>query len=306
MQRELLMSRWVFALLLAGMLLLPLPGAVAQAKKPVIGITLLTRDKFYTDLETGFKTEAAARGYELRVVSGEKDPNKQADQVDDFLTQKVDAIVICPCDTKSIVPSVEKANAAGIPVFTADIAAGGGKVVCHVASDNLAGGQKAGEAMVEALGGKGKIIILSHPNVTSVRDRVKGFKQVVARHPEMEILQEVPSEGDREKSQRAMEDMLQKDQQIDGVFGINDSCAIGALLSVRAAGKVGQIKIVGYDGIPEARELIKKNEIYDSTIQFPDKIGKATIGAIADYFAGKEVPASIAVECGRVRSEMPR
>ena len=107
----------------------------------------------------------------------------------------------------------------------------------------------------------------------------------------MQILQEVPTEGDREKSQRAMEDMLQKYPQIDGVFGINDSCAIGALLAVRAAGKVGQIKIVGYDGIPEARELIKKNEIYDSTIQFPDKIGKLTIETIGRYMAGEKVAA---------------
>ena len=279
-------------------------GAFAQTQKPVIGITLLVRDKFFSDLEAGFKAEADRRGYELSVVSGEKDPNKQADQVDDFITRKVAAIVICPCDSKSIIPSVQKANAAGIPVFTADIAAVGGKIVCHVATDNVAGGRLAGEAMAEALGGRGNLIILTHPQVTSVRDRVKGFKEVLAKHPNMKILQEVPTEGDRERSQRAMEDMLQKHKEIGGVFGINDNTAIGALLAIKAAGRLGQIKVVGYDGIPEARELIKKCELYDSTIQFPDKIGKTTISAIADYFAGKEVPAEIPVEAGRVRTQM--
>ena len=129
--------------------------------------------------------EAAKHGYELLTVSGERDVKKQADQVDDFITKGVSAIVLNPCDKSSIGPAIKKANEAGIPVFTNDLAYVGdeGKVICHVATDNFQGGELAGDAMVELLGDSGgKVAVIHFPQAESCQMRVNGFKSKIDAH----------------------------------------------------------------------------------------------------------------------------
>jgi ribose transport system substrate-binding protein len=276
------------------------PGA-SQAKNKVIGVSLLTlQHQFYQDLKAGLDKEAQKNGYELLITAGEFDPAKQANQLDDFIVKKVDAIIVAPCDSAGIGASIEQANKANIPVFTADIASTSnvGKVVSHIASDNYLGGKKAGELMVKALGGKGDVVLITHPGVTSVIDRVRGFKDVVSRAKGIRILAEVPAWGQRAKAASVMEDMLVKLPDVKGVFGINDDSALGALASVEAAGKAGKIVIVGYDATPEAREAMKKGFIYGDTIQYPTKIGELTMAAVRDHFAGKKVRPLVPVEVG--------
>ncbi|MBI5867478.1 MAG: substrate-binding domain-containing protein, partial [candidate division Zixibacteria bacterium] len=157
------------------------------AGKITVGVSLLTRTHpFYQDLEAGLKEAAAQNGYELLVTAGEFDVAKQKDQVQDFIVRKVDAIILSPCDSKSIGTSIRTANDAGIPVFTADIAclADGVKIVSHVASDNIAGGALAAQAVVRALRGTGEVAIIDHPEVESVIQRVKGFEDELAKAPD--------------------------------------------------------------------------------------------------------------------------
>ncbi len=275
------------------------PGLAADNK--VIGVSLLTREhQFYRDLEAGLKNEAAKYGYELIVVAGEFDSGRQAAQLDDFISKKVDAIIVAPCDSKAVGSSIAEANKAKIPVFTVDIAnlSTQGRVITHVASDNVEGGRQAGRLMAKALGGEGKVIVINHPGITSVLDRVAGFKEVLAKYPKMRIVADVPAWGQREKAMAVMEDMLLRAPDVDGVFGINDDSALGAVAAIEAAGKLGKIVVVGYDATPEAKEAIKAGKIYGDAIQYPVKIGTYAIDAIADHFAGKSVPAVIPVEVG--------
>ncbi|MCP4251258.1 MAG: substrate-binding domain-containing protein [bacterium] len=266
-----------------------------------IGVSLLTvQHQFYQDLRAGLQEEADKLGYELLVTTAEFDAARQANQIDEFVVQRVDAIVVCPCDSRSVGASIDQANQAAIPVFTADIASTSplGKVVAHIASDNKQGGRRAAELIVKALGGKGKVAILSHPTVTSVMDRVAGFKEALATHPDIEIVAELSAQGKRDKAVRVMEDLLQSHADLTGVFGINDDSALGALAAVEAAGKLGQISIVGYDATPEAREKIKSGAIYGDVIQSPERIGALTVRAIHDNFQGQTPPAVIPVEVG--------
>src|SRR5512140_724758 len=107
----------------------------------VIGVTLLTRGHvFYKDLEEGLRTEAAKNNYELVITAAEFDLGKQIAQIEDFVSRKVDAIIVCPVDSKGVGGGIKKANQSNIPVFTADIAASEGDVVSHIASDNELGG----------------------------------------------------------------------------------------------------------------------------------------------------------------------
>ncbi len=270
------------------------------APTATIGVSLLTRTHpFYQDLEAGLQAEAAKHGYQLLVQAGEFDVARQKDQIENFLVRKVDAIVLSPCDSRSIGTSVQAANAAGIPVFTADIAvlADGAEVVCHVASDNVAGGRLAAQALAQALGGEGDVAIIDHPEVESVIQRVAGFEEELARHEGLRIVAKLPGRGTKDMAFRTAEDILQAHPGLDGIFGINDDSALGALAAVEKAGKLGQVTIVGFDAVPEARAAIDAGKIHADVVQQPREIGRATIAAVAAYLSGQTVPPRQLIEC---------
>jgi ribose transport system substrate-binding protein len=278
----------------------------AAKAKLTIGVSLLTRTHpFYQDLESGLNEAANAYGYNLIVTAGEFDVAKQKDQIQDFIVRKVDAIILSPCDSKSIGTSVKAANDAGIPVFTADIAClvEGVKVVSHIASDNIAGGQLAAQAIAKALNGAGKVAIIDHPEVESVIQRVKGFEDEIAKSKNIQIVAKLSGHGVKDQAFRTTEDVLQAHPDIDAIFGINDDSALGALAAIEKAGKTGRIKIVGFDAVPEAREAIKAGKIYADVIQKPKEIGKNTIEAVKTYISGGTVSPTILIPCGLYTQE---
>ena len=269
-----------------------------------IGVSLLTRAHvFYKDLEEGLRAEAAKNGYELIVTAGEFDLGKQSSQVEDFITRKVDAIILCPVDSRGIGPAIRKANEAGIPVFTADIASQEGSVVCHIASDNVAGGRMAGEYLARLLNGKGKVAIIGQPTVTSVLDRVQGFRDAIGKYPGITVVADVNGEGVRDKAMQAAADVLQAHPDLDGIFGINDDSALGSLDAVTQFNRQN-ISIIGYDAIPAAADAIRRGSALKAdVVQFPSKIGETTIMKIKDYFSGAVIPKVVPVEVGIVDKE---
>jgi ribose transport system substrate-binding protein len=274
----------------------------------VIGVSLLTRTHpFYQELEAGLQEKAAELGYQLVVHAGEFDVARQKDQIENFIVQKVAAIIVSPCDSKSIGTSVQAANAAGVPVFTADIAvlAEGAEVVCHVASDNVAGGRLAAQAISTAIGGRGRVAIIDHPEVESVIQRVRGFEQQIAEEPEIEIVAKLSGRGTKDMAFRTAEDILQAHPDLDAIFGINDDSALGALAAVEKAGKSGRVKIVGFDAVPEARAAIAQGRMHADVIQQPRVIGQRTVQAVADYMAGRPVPAAVLIPCDLFRADAP-
>lgn len=280
----------------------PATGGSASSGGKTIGVSIQNREaQFYEQMETGMKAEAAKYGYRVNVVDASRDNAKQQSQVEDFISQKVAAIVLTPYDSQAIGSAIVEANKAGIPVFTADIAntSKDGKVVSHIASDNVQGGAEAGKLMCEAVGKSGTVAILDEPEVTSVQDRVKGFKAALAQTcPGVTVAADIDGGGERAKASSAMEDVLQSHSNLKGVFGINDDSALGAATAVDAAGLKGKIAVVGYDATPEARTAIANGSMYGDAIQHPDQIGAKTIDAIHNYFDGQTPPAKIAVEVG--------
>lgn len=276
-------------------------SASAAPGAKTIGVSIQDSEaQFYQSMEAGMQAEAAKYGYKVTFVDANRDSSKQQSQVEDFISKKVDAIVLTPADSQAIGSAIAEANNANIPVFTADIASTSkqGKVVSHIASDNVQGGEQAGKLMCKATGGSGSVAIIDQPEVTSVQDRVKGFKTALAQNcPNVKIVADVDAGGTRDKASSDMGDILQAHKDLKGVFGVNDDSALGAMTAVRAAGLSG-IAIVGYDATPEARTAIKNGQMAGDAIQSPDTIGKLTIDAIHDYFGGKKVPARIEVPVG--------
>ena len=279
------------------------PSARApQGAQKTIGVSIQNREaQFYQDMESGMRSEAEKYGYALIVVDASRDNAKQQSQVEDFISKRVDAIVLTPYDSQAIGSAIAEANNAGIPVFTADIASASreGRVLAHIASDNVQGGYQAGKLICQAVGKSGGIAIVDEPEVTSVQDRVKGFKEAIAQLcPNVTIVADVDSGGTRDKASSDTGDILQAHREMKGIFGINDDSALGALAAVKAAGLNGKIAIVGYDATSEARAAIARGDMYGDAIQYPAKIGSTTIDVIHDYFAGKKPPPVVKIGVG--------
>src|SRR4051812_45155598 len=271
-------------------------GAKKAAGGKRIGVTLLTREhEFYRQLEAGLRGAAEKQGYELSITSGDFDLAKQQSQIENFIVQKVDAIIVCPADSKGIGPAIERANQAKIPVFTADIAAQGGQVVSHIASDNLSGGRLAGDYIAKALNGVGEVGIIGQQEVQSGLDRELGFKEELKKYPGIKVAAVLNGGGVRDRALKAADDMLQGNPNIKGIFGINDDSALGALSAAEGRGRNDMV-IVGYDAIPEAVKAIQRGSALKADVaQQPKELGAKTIEAIAAHFSGGQVQKSIAV-----------
>jgi len=274
----------------------------AEHARPQVGVTLLTEAHvFYQDLKRGLEKAADSLGMDLHVVAGEWDLARQTSQVENFVTQKMDAIVIAPVDTRGIVSAVEEANHDSIPVFTVDISAAGGHVTSHIASDNAQGGRLVGEYLAKLLKGRGDVAILDQPTVSSVIDRVRGFREAIAKYPDIHIVAAPAVErGLRDVAKNKMDNLLQSHPSLAAIFGSNDDCALGALASARAAGR-SDVLIVGFDATPEARSAIETGtQLRADAIQYPEVIGRRAIETIYRALHGEPVPPVVAVPVGIV------
>jgi ribose transport system substrate-binding protein len=269
-------------------------GGGGGAKR--IGVTLLTREhEFYRQLEAGLKEAADKQGYQLIITSGDFDLAKQQSQIENFVVQGVDAIIVCPADSKGIGPAIDRANEAKIPVFTADIAAQGGQVVSHIASDNLSGGRLAADFIAKALNGQGSVGIIGQQEVQSGLDRELGFKEEMKKYAGIKIVSVLNGGGVRDRALKAADDMLQGNSDLKAIFGINDDSALGALSAAEARGR-NDLVIVGYDATPEAVKAIQRGSALKADVaQQPRDLGAKTIEAISTHFTGGQVQKSIAV-----------
>jgi len=280
-------------------------GAGSEDSKGTIGFSALTlSNPFFKVIADSMTEEAAKHGYEVVVVSGDQDVKKQSDQIDDFIVKGVSAIVLNPCDSKSIGQAIKKANAAGIPVFTNDIKFDGddGDVECHVATDNHQGGKLAGEAMVKLLGeAGGKVLIVDYPDVESCQLRTKGFHEVLDAHnakdgaAKIEVVATLNGKGARDVGYSVAKDAIVAHPDLSAIFAINDPSALGARTALEEAGKQDQVTIIGFDGAKAGKEAILEGKILCDPIQFPDKMGRTTIEMILKYFAGDDVPEEVLI-----------
>jgi len=272
----------------------------SEPGKVTIGASLLTQTHvFYQDMVAAMEDEAEEQGFKLVIQYAEFDGRRQNEQMDTFVLQRLDAIIVSPTDSAGITPAVNAARAKDIPVFTVDIAAQGADIVSHIASDNVQGGRVIGEYLAGLLDGKGRVAIIDHPTTESVQERVRGFEEALAPYPDIAIVQRVPGNGQRDKALKAAQDLLQANPDLDAIFGINDDSALGALAALESAGLQDKIVIVGYDGTPEARETIAAGTALKAdAVQFPKRIGHKAIKIIAAHLRGEPVPEVAPVEVG--------
>jgi ribose transport system substrate-binding protein len=271
-------------------------GSGGANGKVTIGLSVSTlNNPFFVSLKEGAEKAAKEAGVELIVVDAQDDTAKQISGVEDLIQKKVSAILINPTDSAAIATAVEAANKANIPVITVDRAAEGGQVVSHIASDNVKGGQMAGEYILEKLGGKGNIVELQGIAGTSAaRDRGKGFHDAVDNKEGVKVVASQPADFDRAKGLSVMENILQSNPDIQAVFAHNDEMALGALQAIEASGK--KILVVGFDATDDAVKAVNEGKMAATVAQKPAAIGETAVQTAVKVTKGEKVESFIPVD----------
>lgn len=273
-----------------------LGSAVSQAvvAKETIALAVSTLDNpFFVTLKEGAEKEADKLGYNLVVLDSQNDPAKELANVEDVTVRGAKVLLINPTDSTAVASAVRMANQKNIPVITLDRGAAQGKVVSHIASDNVAGGKMAGDFIAEKLGDNAKVIQLEGIAGTSAaRERGEGFKQAVEAH-KFVVLASQPADFDRTKGLNVMENLLTAQPNVQAVFAQNDEMALGAIRAVQAANK--SVLIVGFDGTDDGVKAVKSGKLAATIAQQPALIGALGVQTADKVIKGEPVEAQIPV-----------
>lgn len=264
-------------------------------KKLHIGVAAaLFDDKWMSYMHDGFRSAAEELGVRITMVDGKGDPAVQQSQIDTFITQGVDAIVIVPVQIQTLGPILDQTDAADIPLVAVNRIPDEpylSRLATYVGSDEVFAGTVQGEKIAELLGGEGDVVIihgqLGHPAEIG---RTQGNKDVFAKYPGINVVREDTSEWQRAKALELMENWIQAGFNIDAVVCNNDESAIGAAMALEQVGMLGDVFIAGVDATPDALEFMEEGKI-DVTV-FQDAYGQGYGGLEAAIKAanGEDLP----------------
>ncbi len=260
----------------------------------VIGFSVSTlNNPFFVTLTEGAKKAASEKNVELVVVDAGDDAAKQTSDIEDLVSRNVGVLIVNPVDSDAVAPAVKSAMSQGIKVIAVDRGVNGVDVDCQIASDNVAGARMATEYLMELVGEGAKVAELQGvPGASATIDRGEGFHQVADKS--LQVAASQTANFNRAEGMTVMENILQSDGAIKGVFAHNDQMALGAVEAVAASGK--DIKIVGFDATDDAQKAVKDGKMAATVAQKPDKMGETAIETAVKIMAGETVDKSIPVE----------
>ncbi len=252
-------------------------GGGGGGGKITIGLALSTlQNPFFVTIRDAARQSASSRDATLQISDGRDDANKQANDIQDMITRGVDVLIINPVDSDAVVTSVKAANDADIPVITVDRAANGGDVASHIASDNVSGGKQAAQYLFKQLGGKGTVAELEGiPGTSAARDRGKGFQQALSGASGIKLVSKQTANFDRNQGFNVAQNIFQANPDLDGLFAQNDEMALGAVRAAKQGGK--NVKIMGFDAIPDAIKAIQAGDMVGTIAQQPALMGKRSV-----------------------------
>ncbi len=281
-----------------------LSASAFAADKFVVGYAnMADTDVFVMARKTAF-IEAAKSDpdVEINFTDANNDISKQLDQIDNLIAQKVNAIVVVPVDFEGIVPGVEKANEAGIPVIALGIQSAGGKST-FVGSKNIDAGRMQGEFMKDKLPKDAKILYLQGtPGLYHSQERLKGFEEALQR-PDVTILANLSGNYDRAEGMKVTEDWIQSFPEFDAIIAANDQMALGALQALQAADRLNGVMISGVDGTKDALNAIKAGEMSQSIFQNAAGQAEAAFEVVETIKKGEEPPAEKLVPFESITAE---
>lgn len=262
--------------------------------KKVVGFAVSTlNNPFFVTLTDGAKDAASQKGVELIVVDAGDDAAKQTSDIEDLISKKVGVLIVNPVDSDAVAPAVESAKEAGIKVISVDRAVNGVEVDCHIASDNVAGAKIATEYLLELVGEGAKVAELQGvPGASATIDRSTGFHEVADKS--LDVVSSQTANFNRAEGLTVMENILQADSSIKGVFAANDEMALGAIEAITAAGL--DIKVVGFDATDDAVAAVKEGKMAATVAQKPELMGHTSVYTAVKLLDGESVDKVIPVE----------
>jgi ribose transport system substrate-binding protein len=276
--------RWIALVMAIGLALLGTAGcgrlsstASKNTKNPTIGVTVYDMTSFITLGKQGVDTEAKSLGANVLWRSANNDVNTQDSQIQSFINQKVDAIVVAAVNASTLGPQLQAAQQAGIPVFGVNLALNEpafSQLKAYVGPDDVAAGSQEAKYLAQGIGGQGGVVIMQGPIGSSAEiDRTKGINQELSAHPGLKanLLSSFGS-------------------QINGVIAENDDMAIGAIQALTETGKLASVKVVGIDGIQDGMKAVQGGQEYESNLQdAPLELGMGLVVAVKSL-RGEAVP----------------
>lgn len=289
----------LFALLMAAMCGCnqksePAPGnpATPAAKQITIGISYQNlQNEFIINIQDAVRAEAKKLNVKLIESDGQGNAENQISQVQDFLSQNVDAIILNPYDKEGSAPALNLAVQAHKPIVVVNaIVSNLEKANAYVGSEDAEAGKIEAQRIADILNGKGNVVIIHGPNGHSAEvQRSEGIHDVLAKYPNIKVVAEQTANWDRTQALNLMENWLSSGQKIDAVLAQNDEMALGALKAIEAAGKQGQIAVIGIDAIPDALKAVADGKMVGTVFQDAKGQGALAVDLAVDLAQGKPV-----------------
>ncbi len=307
------MRRLAWVLFLA-LLLVPGCNREADGGQTRVALVLKTlNNPFFIDMRRGAQQAADRLGVELVVQAAERelDVEKQMQIIENLIQTQVDAICLTPSGSKEIVPAILKANQAEIPVVVLDTridpqtaSEAGAETAGFVGSDNRQGGRIAGELVARLSHGQGRVAILEGiPGHETGDSRLLGFHQAIEPHPGIEVVASQPANWERDQGYNVFQNLLQAHPEINFLFACNDMMALGAIEAIAEAGKTGQIAVIGFDAVEDARQAIGAGTMLASVAQFPEEMGRVAVENAVGLLRSEAITPEVSVRIELITPE---
>jgi ribose transport system substrate-binding protein len=256
---------------------------------------------FLDDITQGARQAADAAGVTLVVTDAGWAGLTQASQVEDLVTQGVDVIiVVTPWDPDPVLPAIEAAGAAGIPVLTVDRAMAG--AISYIGTDNVAGSRMAGEYLFEAMGGSGAVIEIEGDPAWA-EGRTQGFGQALDAAPGITLVGQDTAWDDPNMARLLTATFLGANPDVSGIFVHTDAMTPGVLQAVAEGGLTDTVAVVSFDGAPDMLPAVKDGSLAGTVAQRPDLMGRTAVEAALALVAGETVDPFIPVETTLVTAD---
>ncbi|MBA3714487.1 MAG: substrate-binding domain-containing protein [Pyrinomonadaceae bacterium] len=278
-----------------------------QGDKFVIGFSQANKaEPWRTWMDSTLMKEAAKHPQlEIAYADAQQDNSKQVADVENFLRQRVDLLIISPNEAKPLTGIVKRVYDSGIPVIVLDRSIEGDSYTTFIGADNREIGRAAGEYAAQLLGGKGNVVeIKGLPGSTPAIDRNAGFREAVAAHPGIEIIADPVADWLRDKGREQAEAALRANEKIDLIYGHNDPMAMGAYLAATAMNRADGLKIIGIDGLPGTEGGAKAvlDGKLDATFLYPN-CGTEAIETAMKILNKEQPPKKITPPTARITKE---
>jgi ribose transport system substrate-binding protein len=262
----------------------------ASAEPQKIGMLMNFAHPYFDAINDGIKDVIEPLGYELVVINGEYDVQKQIGDLEDLITQKCVGIFIEPVDGQALLPGINAAMDANIPIISVDTGIQNiDWVTADVQTDNIGAGKMIANDCVKKLGEKGNVVLLTAPLVAATADRGTGIKEVLANYPDIKIIAEQAYDCDQAKALDIMENVIQANEQIDAVLTINEDGAISAISALEAAGRLEGVFIYTVNGSQAECTLIEQGKLTGTAAQRPYLNGQTAAQVMVEALKGNPI-----------------